>query len=145
MPYVLELVEGIKKGICHETSVLESSSYTRKFHARFESMPYQKKTTDGYSWTRATGVRRGGLHCRGVVEPREKNTVPAGHIYDAIVIGAGYAGLMAAREMTDRGRQTQLGLRRQDFCVKDSCLTINRADCPFTRSPRPSGWTHIHY
>lgn len=62
-----------------------------------------KKTSDGFSWTDATGVQRGGLRCRGVVEPREKRTAPAGYIYDAIVIGAGYAGLMAARDMTDRG------------------------------------------
>lgn len=66
-------------------------------------MPTEKKTADGYSWTPATGVRSGGLRCRGVVEPSEKRTVPSGHIHDAIVIGAGYAGLMAAREMTDHG------------------------------------------
>ncbi|CAG8421138.1 unnamed protein product [Penicillium salamii] len=61
------------------------------------------KTQDGYTWTQGTGVRKGDLHCKGVIEPREKRTAPAGHIYDAIVVGAGYAGLMAAREMTDRG------------------------------------------
>ncbi|KAJ5380095.1 amine oxidase [Penicillium cataractarum] len=65
--------------------------------------PTLKKTQDGYSWTGATGVRKGGLRCRGVIEPSEKVTTPAGYIHDAIVIGAGYAGLMAAREMTDRG------------------------------------------
>jgi NADPH-dependent 2,4-dienoyl-CoA reductase/sulfur reductase-like enzyme len=62
-----------------------------------------KKTQDGYSWTEARGMLKGGLRCRGVVEPREKRKAPARHVYDAIVIGAGYAGLMAAREMTDHG------------------------------------------
>lgn len=62
-----------------------------------------RKTQDGYSWTRATGMRKGDLVCRGVVEPRYKKITPAGHSYDAIVIGAGYAGLMAARDLTDRG------------------------------------------
>lgn len=62
-----------------------------------------KKTQDGYTWTQATGVRKGDLRCRGVIEPRQIGNAPAGHIYDAIVIGAGYTGLMAAREMTDRG------------------------------------------
>ena len=62
------------------------------------------RTQDGYSWTAASGMRKGGLLCRGVIEPSEKSTTPAGHVYDAIVIGAGYAGLMAARDMTDRGK-----------------------------------------
>ena len=48
-------------------------------------------------------MQRGNLHCRGVVVPREQRNAPAGHVYDAIVIGAGYTGLMAAREMTDCG------------------------------------------
>ncbi|KAI9927548.1 hypothetical protein ASPWEDRAFT_186881 [Aspergillus wentii DTO 134E9] len=61
------------------------------------------KTTDGYSWTAATGVTSGNLHCKGVVEPAERRNAPVGHVYDAIVIGAGYSGLMAARDLTDRG------------------------------------------
>lgn len=65
--------------------------------------PGPKRTQDGYSWTRANGVRKGHLQCRGVVEPPQKKNTPACHVYDAIVIGAGYAGLMAAREMTHRG------------------------------------------
>ncbi|KAJ5097069.1 amine oxidase [Penicillium angulare] len=63
--------------------------------------PTSKKTQEGYSWTGSTGVRKGGLPCKGVVEPSTRIGSPAGHIHDAIVVGAGYAGLMAAREMTD--------------------------------------------
>lgn len=33
----------------------------------------------------------------------DKRSAPAGHIYDAIVIGAGDSGLMAARDMMDCG------------------------------------------
>ncbi|OGM44145.1 hypothetical protein ABOM_006990 [Aspergillus bombycis] len=62
-----------------------------------------KKTQDGYLWTKGTGVRKGNLHCGGVVDPPERQTAPADYIYDAIVIGAGYSGLMAARDMTDCG------------------------------------------
>ncbi|CAG8000440.1 unnamed protein product [Penicillium olsonii] len=71
------------------------------------------KTQDGFTWTRATGVRLGNLQCRGVMQPPEKRDAPAGHIYDAIVIGAGYTGLMAAREMTDR-RLSVLMLEARD-------------------------------
>ncbi|KAE8147902.1 FAD/NAD(P)-binding domain-containing protein [Aspergillus avenaceus] len=62
-----------------------------------------KTTADGYVWRKETGVRKGNLHCTGVVEPREKQTAPADYIYDAIVIGAGYSGLKAARDLTDYG------------------------------------------
>lgn len=67
-----------------------------------------QKTQDGYSWTRATGIRHGNLHCRGVIQPPEKITTPAGHVHDAIVIGAGYAGLVAARDMTVQGTLSHL-------------------------------------
>ncbi|KAE8345513.1 hypothetical protein BDV24DRAFT_148110 [Aspergillus arachidicola] len=67
-------------------------------------MTEMKKTSDGYTWTKETGTQRGGLQCQGVVEPVEKFTAPADYIYDVVVIGAGYAGLAAARDLTDRGR-----------------------------------------
>ncbi|KAE8337208.1 hypothetical protein BDV24DRAFT_167486 [Aspergillus arachidicola] len=56
-----------------------------------------KKTQDGYVWRKGTGVKKGNLHYGGVVEPPERRTAPADYIYDAIVIGAGYSGLMATR------------------------------------------------
>lgn len=62
-------------------------------------------TRDGYSWHKYSNtVEKGNLECRGVIIPPEKQSAPAGHVYDAIVIGAGYSGLMAARDMTDRGK-----------------------------------------
>lgn len=63
-----------------------------------------KATTDGFSWREESGMERGGLRCRGVVHPRERNAAPAGHLFDVIVIGAGYSGLRAARDLTDYGR-----------------------------------------
>lgn len=56
-------------------------------------------TSDGYSWTSATGTRKGGLKCRGVVSPPKKLKNAAQSQYDVIVIGAGYAGLAAARDL----------------------------------------------
>lgn len=61
-------------------------------------------TQDGYSWHKhSSTVKKGNLECRGVIIPPEKRSAPAGHIYDVIVIGAGYSGLMAARDMVDCG------------------------------------------
>jgi len=57
------------------------------------------KTADGYSWTNATGTRKGGLKCKGVVNPPKKLNNAAQGQYDVIVIGAGYAGLAAARDL----------------------------------------------
>ena len=61
------------------------------------------KTSDGYVWTPQDGVVKGGLVCRGVISPPVSLRAVAGHIYDVIVVGAGYAGLAAAREVAARG------------------------------------------
>lgn len=59
-------------------------------------------TDDGYHWTRSTGMQQGVLHCKGVVDPpsRIDNSFLE---YDVVIIGAGYAGLIAARELVQRG------------------------------------------
>lgn len=63
-------------------------------------------------WRKDTGVKKGNLHCEGVVEPPERQTAPTDYIYDAIVIGAGYSGLMAARDMTDCGKSIFCSLQK---------------------------------
>ncbi|OWZ78799.1 amine oxidase [Cryptococcus neoformans Bt85] len=64
-------------------------------------------TDDGYHWTRSTGMQQGVLHCKGVVDPpsRIDNSFLE---YDVVVIGAGYAGLIAARELVQRGHSVVL-------------------------------------
>lgn len=64
--------------------------------------PMAPLTTEGYHWTPQTGMQEGVLRCKGVVEPpcRLDNSFLD---YDVIVIGAGYAGLMAARELVQKG------------------------------------------
>lgn len=54
-------------------------------------------TSDGYSWSESTGTVKGGLKCRGVVTPARK--VTANGTFDVIIVGAGYAGLAAARDL----------------------------------------------
>jgi NADPH-dependent 2,4-dienoyl-CoA reductase/sulfur reductase-like enzyme len=59
-------------------------------------------TKDGYTWRPSTGVQA-GLETDAVVSPQERITGGRNMVYDVIVIGAGYAGLAAARDLTDFG------------------------------------------
>lgn len=61
-------------------------------------------STDGFTWTPAGG-RRSGLPTIGAIEPltHHAENAPVDEIYDVIVVGAGYAGLIAARDLTTQG------------------------------------------
>ncbi|ATY62709.1 amine oxidase [Cordyceps militaris] len=59
------------------------------------------KTVDGYTWEPATGVVK-GLQTDAVVKPAQ-SLGSKDNIYDAVVIGAGYAGLAAARDLALAG------------------------------------------
>lgn len=66
-------------------------------------------TTDGWTWTPSAGVRK-GLPTIGAVEPLTHfESSKAEDIHDVIVIGAGYAGLVASRDLSTQGR-SQLSL-----------------------------------
>ena len=60
-------------------------------------------TRDGFTWTPSSGLRE-GLPTVGVIEPPEYH---ASNLrddpYDVIVVGAGYAGLVATRDLTTQG------------------------------------------
>jgi NADPH-dependent 2,4-dienoyl-CoA reductase/sulfur reductase-like enzyme len=55
-------------------------------------------TNDGYTWTKSQGTKKGGLKCRGTIYPSEKRS-GCPETYDVIIVGAGYAGLRAARDL----------------------------------------------
>ena len=62
-------------------------------------------TTDGYHYEPATGLVA-GLHTAAVVAPPTSPglaSLPADHVFDVIVVGAGYAGLTAARDAAVSG------------------------------------------
>lgn len=56
---------------------------------------------EGFQWTAATGLKS-GLPCEGVKLPSKK--LPASGRYDVIVIGAGFAGIIASRDLALRGK-----------------------------------------
>lgn len=60
-------------------------------------------TKDGYTWSPSTGTQAGGLKTQGVILPPQHISSPPDTLYDAIVIGAGYAGLRAARDLLQSG------------------------------------------
>ena len=63
-----------------------------------------KLSQDGYTYTKGTGLV-GGLRTYGVIQPERKiRQTDEDSIWEAIVIGAGYAGLTAARDLVKAGK-----------------------------------------
>lgn len=60
-------------------------------------------TRDGFSWTPKDGPSY-GLPSISYIHPPHLNIPDANQTVDAIVIGAGYAGLIAARDLTIQGK-----------------------------------------
>jgi hypothetical protein len=58
-------------------------------------------TREGFQWTPASGLQS-GLPCQGVIQPAQ-HIDGSTEIFDAIIVGAGYTGLTAARDMTVSG------------------------------------------
>lgn len=59
-------------------------------------------TREGWHWTPSTDLQS-GLPSRAVIEPAQK-IHDAQKIFDVAVIGAGYTGLTAARDLTTSGQ-----------------------------------------
>ncbi|KAJ3562130.1 hypothetical protein NPX13_g8680 [Xylaria arbuscula] len=65
------------------------------------------KSRDGYVWEKSTGVRP-GIETDAVISPSRSVVGDSSKVYDAIVIGAGYAGLAAARDLGELGHNVLL-------------------------------------
>jgi heterodisulfide reductase subunit A-like polyferredoxin len=59
------------------------------------------KSRDGYHWTANDGLQS-GIPSIGVIQPAS-NLRTTEEIFDVLVIGAGYSGLTATRDMTTSG------------------------------------------
>jgi monoamine oxidase len=62
-------------------------------------------TKDGFQWTETTGFEA-GIPCDGVIEPASVSSPP--EEVDVVVIGAGHAGLIASRDLAQRGFKVAL-------------------------------------
>lgn len=74
------------------------------------SNPPGHTSRDGYQWTPETGLQA-GIPSLGVIQPQTKltpNPASPQNIYDVAVIGAGYAGLTATRDLTLTNHKTLL-------------------------------------
>ncbi|KAL1873125.1 hypothetical protein VTK73DRAFT_1086 [Phialemonium thermophilum] len=67
-----------------------------------------QKTRDGYSWTPETGLKKGQFACKGAVSPSRSVKAPSSFVYDVLILGGGYAGISAARDLTNAGRSVLL-------------------------------------
>lgn len=60
-------------------------------------------SSEGYTYTKKDGLVT-GLRTYGVIEPERKiRQTEENKVWDVIVIGAGYAGLIAARDLVKAG------------------------------------------
>ncbi|KAL4864651.1 hypothetical protein BDV12DRAFT_188747 [Aspergillus spectabilis] len=81
-------------------------------------------TREGYVWTPESGITA-GLECDAVVAPQR--SILDAKVYDVIVIGAGYAGLVSVRDLTLQGHSVLLFEARdriggRTYCVKNNGL-----------------------
>lgn len=64
---------------------------------------YANLSSEGHTYTKQDGLVA-GLRTYGVVQPERKiRQVDDGNVWEAIVIGSGYAGLIAARDLVKAG------------------------------------------
>lgn len=61
---------------------------------------------DGYQWTPETGLKA-GIPCLGTIKPQSKLASDS-TIYDVAIIGAGYTGITASRDLATTGHRTLL-------------------------------------
>lgn len=73
---------------------------------------------DGLHFDSESGIRE-GIPCEGVIVPSTLEPNP-GIFYDAIVIGAGYAGLIATRDLVIRGMYA-ISTRRRTQRLLEKC------------------------
>lgn len=70
-------------------------------------------TRDGFFLENNTSTLQRGLKCVGGINPPKNILGKESRLYDVIVIGAGYAGLTACRDLCTAGRSLIILRERQ--------------------------------
>lgn len=95
---------------------------------------------EGFEWNVDTGLRA-GIPTLGAIQPPQKINLP-NQLYDAIVIGAGYAGLTAARDLSTNGFKTLL-LEARDR-IGGRTWSSNIGEYPFELGGTWVHWNQPH-
>jgi hypothetical protein len=102
--------------------------------------PFEAKLShDGHTYNPGKGSAglHPGLKTYGVIDPAEKIGAAAEEkVWECIVIGAGYTGLIAARDLVKAG----VSLPSNDSLLGFGRLTWSREANTPSGSPRPSRW-----
>ncbi|CAI6029602.1 unnamed protein product [Clonostachys chloroleuca] len=81
-------------------------------------------SSEGFTWTPSGGIRH-GLPTIGAVDPPTFFASSKDQVYDVIVVGAGYAGLVASRDLATQGKKTLLVEARDRLGGRTWHSTIN--------------------
>lgn len=87
-----------------EASTKKPHSTERNQHTPMPQL--QSRTREGFEWTKPNGLQRGLPTIAAISPPTSLG--PNTDSFDAIVIGSGYAGLTAARDLTLAGASVML-------------------------------------
>ena len=96
-------------------------------------------STEGFTWT-PSGGRRDGLQTIGAIVPptHTAESQPEDDVYDVIVIGAGYAGLVAARDLATQGTLPSVS-KFEPWLT----WSVSRQEDIASRSSRPNRRAHV--
>lgn len=95
---------------------------------------------DGHTYTKTNGLVA-GLPTYGVVKPERKiRQGQEKEVWEAIVIGSGYAGLIAARDLVKAGEPSQMNPASCHLMLTEQ---RNRQEDTADRGARPCWWANM--
>lgn len=104
-------------------------------------------TSESHIWTPEKGLQSGGYISEGVISPPRQVKTAQDHVYDVVVIGAGYAGLIAARDLVNAGKLNIFhdSSRLKLFLGIPLTINIRRPLSSRRGGPGPCWWPNLHY